>query len=85
MLTIAVSILQLRHDMTRHFILLYLFYRTFLPSTGPTCSATLFSGNHHIADITDIADIADILQEDTGFERNKLRWLVSDRKNGKNR
>ena len=32
MLTIAVSVLQLRHDMTRHFILLYLFYSTFLPS-----------------------------------------------------
>ena len=46
-------------------------------------SATLFSGNHHIADITDIADIADILQEDTGLERDKLRWLVSDRKKWK--
>ena len=43
-------------------------------------SATLFSGNHHIADI---ADIADIQQEDTGLERDKLRWLVSDRKKWK--
>ena len=53
-------VLLLVQDMTRHFILLYLFYSTFLPS--------LLSNS-----------FPDTLQEDSGLEPDKLRWLMSDR------
>ena len=58
-ISIAVFVLKLRQDMTRHFILLYLFYRKFLPS--------LLSNS-----------FPDTLQEDSGLEPDKLRWLMSD-------
>ena len=59
-MTVFILQLVLVQDMTRHFILLYLFYRKFLPS--------LLSNS-----------FPDTLQEDTGLEPDKLRWLMSDR------